>query len=183
MHATKQRTVPLWAVIAKRRTNKYGSIPDLPDDELADPEELERQVYCEEFGPVLQLPVRGERSEFRPVVDENGQIDWGAFGTVNFDRSAMVFDKQLYRAGRLRDELESVLIMLGIINRRVPRKARNQALRCLHRGWIQPEQIASDDLRALVQLRSRARRLQDQLARLNATSVTLNRSEIAWLLS
>ena len=36
--------------------NPYGSVPGLDDDELADPQELERLVYIEEWGPILALP-------------------------------------------------------------------------------------------------------------------------------
>jgi len=39
--------------------NRYGSVPGLDDSELADPVELERRVYQQEFGPVLALPVKG----------------------------------------------------------------------------------------------------------------------------
>jgi hypothetical protein len=69
------------------RPRPYGSVQDLDDDELADPDELERQVYLEEFGPILALPVRGRKSQFRPSVDETGVVDWGAFGTVDFERT------------------------------------------------------------------------------------------------
>lgn len=183
MHNTKQRTVPLWAVLAKRRKNKYGGIPDLPDDELADPEELERQVYYDEYGPVLRLPVRGERSEFRPVVDESGHVDRGAFGTVDFDRRAMHFDKQRYRLERLRDELEHVLIMLGTVKRRLPGRAKYLVLKHVRMGVIDIEHIASQDLVFMVHLYGRARRLQDEIARLDESGRAMAPRQVAWLMS
>ena len=46
-------------LISVERRNPYGSVPGLDDEELATPEELERQVMLAEWGPVLALPVRG----------------------------------------------------------------------------------------------------------------------------
>ena len=50
--------VPVSALLHEERRNRYGSVPGLDDEELADPAELERQVYLQEFGPVLALPWR-----------------------------------------------------------------------------------------------------------------------------
>ena len=66
---------PAWS---QRPTNRYGSIPDLPYEELADPAELERQVFIREWGPILQLPVH-PRSPIKPNIDEHFGVDWGAF--------------------------------------------------------------------------------------------------------
>jgi hypothetical protein len=44
---------PVSALRAAERVKQYGSVPGLDDDELADPNELERQIYREEFGPML----------------------------------------------------------------------------------------------------------------------------------
>ena len=37
--------VPVSALLHEARRNRYGSVPGLDDEELADPEELERQTY------------------------------------------------------------------------------------------------------------------------------------------
>jgi len=183
MHETKQRTVPLWAVLAARRKNLYGSIPDLPDDELADPEELERQVHLNEFGPVLRLPVRRERREFAPVVGENGELDWGAFGTVDFERISSQFDKRRYRLERLRDELENVFIMLGMVKRRLPGETKYLVLKYLRMGLIDMEQIVNTDMLTIGKLYVRARRLQKEIARLDEEGRSMPQEEVAWLLS
>ena len=88
--------VPESALIRPIRQDKYGKVPGLPEEELASPDELERQVLREEMGPVLQLPVKQPRSDIRLAVDENGGIDWGAFGTVDFDSHRPEFDKIRY---------------------------------------------------------------------------------------
>ena len=36
--------VPESALLQRERGSRYGSVPELPDEELADPEELERQI-------------------------------------------------------------------------------------------------------------------------------------------
>ena len=42
----------------KATKNRYGSVPGLDDSELADPEELEHQVFKEMYAPVWLLPER-----------------------------------------------------------------------------------------------------------------------------
>jgi hypothetical protein len=53
--------VPVSPLLAEERMNRYGSVPGLDDEELASPEELERQVFMQEWGPVLRLPERGRK--------------------------------------------------------------------------------------------------------------------------
>ena len=64
--------VPVSPRLCKERRNRYGSVPGLDDEELASPEELERQVFMEEWWPVLRLPVRHRKSPIRPTIDEDG---------------------------------------------------------------------------------------------------------------
>jgi len=88
--------VPESPLLIRQRTNRYGSIEGLPDEELADPEELERQYLKQKVAPVLALPERKARKGWiRPNIDEDGKIDWGAFGTVDFDKYKPKFDKML----------------------------------------------------------------------------------------
>ena len=79
--------VPVSALVQVRRENRYGGVPDLDDEELADPEELEKQALAEEWGPVLALPSKGGRGRAQQAVDESGEVDWGAFATVDFERT------------------------------------------------------------------------------------------------
>lgn len=175
--------VPVSALLHEERRNRYGSVPGLDDDELADPAELERQVYLQEFGPVLALPWKGRTGGMRPSVAEDGSVEWGAFGTVDFDRMRPDFDRAQYKADKLRDELENVLIMLSIVKRRLPGRAKYQMLKHLRMGLIELEHIVNDDMHMLAKLYMRARRLQEQIATLTEVSREKLRREMAWLLT
>jgi len=174
--------VPVSALLHEERTNRYGSVPGLDDDELADPAELERQVYLQEFGPVLALPWRGSTGGMRPSVAEDGSVEWGAFGTVDFDRMRPDFDRAQYKADKLRDELENVFIMIGIVKRRLPGQARH-VLKQLRMGVIELEHVVNDDMLMLAKLYLRARKLQEQIAELTEVSRETLRREMAWLLT
>jgi len=96
--------MPESVLLKRERPNRYGSVPGLDDSELLSPDELERQVYRQEFEPVLALPVESSKSWIRPVVDGDGEVDFGAFGTVDFERR-YPFNKILYKADKLRQQL------------------------------------------------------------------------------
>jgi hypothetical protein len=123
--------VPESVLLRRDRPNRYGGVPGLDDSELADPDELERQVFVQEFGPVLALPVRPGRGFLRPSVDEEGRLDWGAFGTVDFDRYTGGFDKARYKADKVREQLKDVLILLSIVNDRIASPAKYLVLKYL----------------------------------------------------
>jgi len=162
--------VPVSALLSVERKNRYGSLPDLEDEELADPEELERLAVAEEWAPVLALPVKAGRGWVQPVVDESGGVDFGAFGTVDFERTAPEFDKARYKADRLQEKLGDLLIMVGIVKERLPGKAKYLVLKYLKMGVIDLDHIASDDMRALAMLWLRAKRLQSEIADLRESS-------------
>ncbi|MCY2950605.1 MAG: hypothetical protein NTU53_01350 [Planctomycetota bacterium] len=62
--------VPVSAILKVQKQNRYGSVPDLDDEELADPDELERQVMAEEWWPVLMIPTKKRGSEDKKVEEE-----------------------------------------------------------------------------------------------------------------
>ena len=169
--------VPVTALLHENRKHPYGSVPGLDDDELADPDELQRQVWREEFGPVLALPARGTKWAIRPDVDEDGGFDWGAFGTVDFERSMPGFDKARYKAEKLKERLRDVLIMFSIVTRRLP-KAKALVLKYVRMGIIDLDHIANDDMLALARLHLRARELQQQIRALKGVSWTRMRREL-----
>ena len=174
--------VPESALLTREHKNKFGSVEGLDDSELADPDELERQVLREEFGPVLALPVSGGRCSLRPAVDEDGRLDWGAFGTVDFERM-YPFNKVLYKADRLREQLKNVLIMFSIVNERVKPKAKYMVLKYLKMGIIELEHIVDNDMRALARLYLRIRRMRKEIAELREASERRRqqRAETLWL--
>ena len=162
--------VPESGLLRRECSNRYGSVQGLDDAELADPDELEREVMLEEWGPVLALPVKGSRSWIRPVVDEAGGVDWGAFGTVDFDRYRGGFDKVRYKADKLREELKDLTIRIGLVKERLPGKAKYMVLKYLKMSIIELEHISSFDMWCLARLYLRASRLRDEIWRLEQVS-------------
>ena len=158
--------VPASVLVKVERHKGYGSVPGLDDDELADPGELERWVIIQEWGPILALPVQRRRCDIRPQVDESGHLDWGAFGTIDFDRLRPAFDKVRYKMDRLREELKDAVIMLSIVMERIPGRAKYLVLKYLTMGLIDIEHIADDDMCAIVKWYLRTRRLGKQIEEL-----------------
>jgi len=154
--------VPESVLVKRERTDRYGSVPDLEDEEPAEPEELERCVLREEWGPVLALPKRERGRGIRAAVDEDGDVDWGAFGTVDFDKRRPKRDRDRSKAEELREKLKNVLIMLSIVRDRLPGKAARQVVKWL--GVLEVEHIVNDDMRALARLCMRANKLRQRIA-------------------
>ncbi len=162
--------VPESGLLRRECRSRYGSVPGLDDTELADPAELERDVMLEEWGPVLALPVKGSGSGIRPVVDEAGGVDWGAFGTVDFERYSGGFDKVRYKADKLREQLKDLAIRMALVKERLPGKAKYMVLKYLKMGVIELEHIGSFDMWCLARLWLRAQRLRDEVRRLDEVS-------------
>ena len=153
------------ALLKRVRKDRYGGVPGLDDSELANPDELERQVYRQELAPILALPIQGSRCSLRPAIDEDGSLDWGAFGTVDFERM-YPFNKVLYKADKLNEQLKNVSIMFSIVKERLKTMAKYTVLECLKIGTIELEHIVNDDMRALGRLYLRIQRLRKQIAEL-----------------
>jgi len=173
--------VPGWSTWNRKRRAKYGSVPGLPDEELADPEELERVVMIEEWAPILMLPTKQKRG-FRPGIDESGDVDWGAFGTVDFDRMRPKLDKLQYKADKLREELEDTLLMFSTVNDRIPGKAKYLVLKHLRLGILGLEHVLDFDMWRLGTHYLRARQLRQEIAELEeASQKRQERRMEAWL--
>jgi len=168
---------PVSAMLSVQRDNRYGSIPGLDDSELADPDELERQVFMQEYAPVLALPLEG-KSAIRPDIDESGNVDWGAFGSVDFDRYRGGFDKVRYKADKLRDQLKDLIIMVNIVKERLPEKARYLVIKYLRMGIIGLEHIINADMLALARLCLRVERLRDEIKLLERASEARSRRRL-----
>lgn len=170
MFETYQEVVVPEPVLLKvERKNRYGSVAGLDDEELATPEELERNIIRDEWGPVLELPVKGRQDGFRPDVDEDGVV-FGAFGSVDFDRIKPGFDKAQYKANKLREQLKDTILMLEMIRRRLPRKPVALILKYLRMGIIDLECIANFDAWQLGTFYLRARWLRKQITELEEVS-------------
>ena len=160
--------VPASPLIRVERDTGWGGVEGLEEEELLDEAELERWLTWQEWGPVLSLPVKQRRSLIRPSIDESGHVDWGAFGTVDFERMYGPFDKARYKADILREKLNDVLITLDIVKRRVP-PAGYLVLKLVQMGIVSREHITSDDVRAMLRLRRQAQDLRDEITELMAS--------------
>jgi hypothetical protein len=154
--------VPESVLVKLEQKNRYGSVPGLDDEELADPEELERQVMLQEFEAILALPKPPRRGNIKPAVDESGGVDWGAFGTVDFARTRPAFNSSRARARELRGKLKDKLILLAIVKERLPFQAK-LVLKYLVKGIITLEHITNADMLAAARLLLEARKLQKEL--------------------
>ena len=141
-----------------------------PSEELADPWELERRALQAEWEPIMELPEPAGRGFRFPAVDENGGLDWGAFGTVDFDRYRGGSDKARYKAEKLREQLRDVTIMLSVLKERLPGTAKYQVLKQLRMGVLSMEQITDEDMRAIARWYLRAKKLRDAIWRLEQRS-------------
>ena len=157
--------VPESVLIRPMRKDKYGSVPGLDDEELADPRELEQQIWREEWGPVLALPVPKSK-EFNPAWDLSVDVDFNAFASIDFDRTLPAFDKIRYKTDKLREEFKDVMIMLSIVDERIPGRAKLKVLEQLRKGIIELDDITNDDMLWLGRYFLRARGLYKHIANL-----------------
>ena len=169
-------------VLRAEHDNRDGSVSGLDDDELLSPAEIERQVYMEEWAPVLALPVKGNSSGIRPVADEAGSVGWGAFGTVDFERYRPTFDKVRYKADKVRERLQDLFILISIVRERLPGKAKYLVLKYVRMGVIGSEHIVNHDMLALAKLSLRAKRMQAEIEQLERTREAINKRRLERLL-
>ena len=163
------------------KKNEFGSVPDLDDEELADPRELERVYLRQMFGPILALPVRKTQGGPRPEFDGDG-LTVGPFATVDFDRIQPGFDKAQYKADKLREERRDVLIRFSVIRERRQHKDVSLVLKRLRDGSIEVDDIADFDMWWLAKFYLRAERLRKQIAELDEASWSRKqRAHQAWL--
>lgn len=174
--------VPASPVLVVQRSNRYGSVQGLDDEELADPDELERQVMAEMWGPILALPRPKRSTWIHSGVDESGGVDWGAFGTVDFERCKPEFDRARYKAEKLKEKREDLVIMMQIVAGRLPPVAVRQVLKHVRLGIIELDDIANEDMRALAKLYLRTLRVEREIRELLEKSWKQRRAKAeTWL--
>lgn len=157
--------VPESALLRVERDRGYGGVPGLEDEELASPAELERQVVLAEWGPILALPCRGSDGGIRPVIDESGRLDWGAFGTWDFERLRGPFDKARYKADKLQEQLQWALIMFSMVQDRLSVQARLEVAARIGTG-VDLDDFKDADEHAYARWYLRARSLRNQIREL-----------------
>ena len=161
--------VPVSPLLKRQRSSRYGSIADLDDEELIDPAEVERIYLKSEFAPILALPVKTRDGWIRPNVDEDGTIEVGAFGTVDFDRHVH-FDKALYKAEKLKEELANERLMIGLVSSHIKTIAKYEVIKHVLRGILDVDDIVNAEMHCLARRFLRLRRLQREIAELEERS-------------
>ena len=164
MHDTTNELEAIWDIpvaptIKVQRPSKYGGVRGLEDNELAGPEEMERMVEWELWGPVLRLPEsrHGDRTwtEVYGTIAEQrarlGQVGPAAANSRTAPRARTL--------GQLRVELRLALQFLAKAHERVPGNAKYAVLNCVRMGIIDLRHIVHQDLVAVAVLDRRTRHL------------------------
>jgi len=156
--------IPVTAAVTPLKPHSYGTIDGLDIDELADPEELERQVYREMMGTILRLPYKFNWSGPKPEIDENGDVEWGAFGSIDFLRDRPAFlNKARYKRDCLKEQLKDQIILIDMIKSRLKGKPYALVLKYLDMGIIDMDHIEDFWMRRLVMRYYRAKKLKDDI--------------------
>lgn len=155
--------VPEPGVLRVERLSRHGSIPYLRDSELADVRKLEQAVYREMWKPLMVLPkpVRNWRPYAK--LDADGRLDWGAFGTVDFERMHGHGCPWTYREQQIRDDLMHATIMLEMVEERLPRHTQLPVLRLVRQGVLDIDDIENPHMHAIARWDTRVRRLRQEL--------------------
>jgi len=174
--------VPASALRQEQRMKKYGTISDLPQDELADPDELERVVYKEMWWPILSLPQQRWECPIRPNMDEDGKVNWGAFSSVDFESYRPQFDKLRYKVEKMREELKDLVVMLKMVSARIPGRAKMKILRLVGSGVLDIGDISNNQMYFLAEMYLRASRMREQIKWLQEKRRKQHEEELAeWL--
>ena len=165
--------VPVSPVLVPIRESGYGHVEGLSDEELLTAGELERWVYLQEFGPILALPRPKRACLFRPNgFYDNGKPDWGAFGTMDFERYSGGFNKRLYKADKLKERLKDKSIVFAIISERMHGIEKYAVLKLLRVGIIELEHIQDEDMYDLAQVFLQICRLTSEIIELKKKNRT-----------
>ncbi len=161
-----------WKVVNEqgRRLSEWMSKLGLMGDEDATLVQLERLAFMMDWGPIMELPVRNDRGRIRPAIDENGQLDWGAFGTVDFGRLREPFDVARYKANLLQEELRWNVILLETVAGRVPVGAQIRILELGRRGGLDLDQVDDPDEWCFARRYLRIKRLRMEIRELRELS-------------
>jgi hypothetical protein len=161
-----------WKVVSDegRRVSEWMSKLGLMGDDDAAPEQLERLAFMMDWGPIMELPVRNHRGQIRPAIDEQGQLDWGAFGTVDFERLRGPFDVAGYKADKLQDELRHNVLMLQTVAERVPVEAQIRILEQGRTGVLDLDEVEDADEWLFARRYLRIKRLRNEIRELRKQS-------------
>jgi hypothetical protein len=152
---------------------ELGTLKDLAEDELISQCEIERQIVKAGLGPVLLLPVKNRKNGYHRAWDYSEEIGFNAFGTVDFDRYRPEFDKARYKAGKLREQLRDLVIIIRIVHDRITGTAKHHLPKMLSlakRNIIDPDDIEHWDSWQFVKMFMRALRIKKEILGLEEKS-------------
>ncbi len=153
---------PAW--MSREPANPYGRVPGLDDSELADPDELERQIERDEFAAILSLPHPDSQTRLSSWQRDARSMDSGAFGTVDFERLCPSRGRNRAKAFAIHARIKDIGIKMSIIRERLPTQAARLVLSYLRQGVIHLDHIVDADMLALARYTLEAGRLRSQLA-------------------
>jgi hypothetical protein len=90
-------------------------------------------------------------------------VNWGAFGTVDFDSYRPQSSKLRYKAEQMKEQLKDRVIQLYIISERIPGKAKWEILKLVRKGILDPDDIEDWDMWQLAVSYMRAWRLRQEI--------------------
>ena len=161
--------VPESALLRLERGNRYGSVPGLDDEELAGPDELERMVYREEWGPAFLLP-KPKSKRFNPAWDWSVDVDFNAFASADFERTQPKFNVTRFRVEKLEEQRKDVLLMVALLNDRIKSKAKYKLFMHVLSGIIDVDDIRDWDMWQFARYSLRSVRLKEQIKELRKKS-------------
>ena len=156
-------------LLRREHSSRYGSVPGLDDEELIEPAEIDRVFLRDAFAPILALPVKTKKGGIKPNIDEDGTVEWGAFGTVDFDKY-VEFDKLRYKADKLREELFTDRIIMEMLSERIKDKNKYAIIDRVYKGTLDLGDITDFDMYCLAERYLRVKRKQREIARLEEKS-------------
>lgn len=135
----------------------------------ADLDELERVSQREMWEPVLLLP-RPKTFSGNPAWGCHGDVDYNAFASVDFSRMMPEFDKAMYKADKLKDELKNAAILMGILDNRIKHKDKYKVLKSVRMKVIDVDEISDWDMWQLARTYMKALKLRKEISELQEAS-------------
>ena len=159
--------IPASVLVQREIKDRYGQVEGLDVDELADPGELERQVYRQMMEPIMRLPARFKSYGPRPEIDEQGDLEWGAFGSIDFIRDRPAFmDKSRYKLDILKEELKDQVIAISMIRPHLKGSSYALILKYLEMDIISMDDVTDFWMKRMAMRYFKAKRLKDEIRQL-----------------
>lgn len=138
--------VPVSPVLKVVRQSESAVEED--EDDVIGWSEVQRLMYEQMWGPILDLPVAKDDS-FLQRQWEDG-VDASAFNTHDFRRIHPEFGRKVYAVRQAEREHQHAVMMFEMVFDRVKQPGKYVVMRYLKRGVIQPEMCTGQMQRAAI---------------------------------